>query len=50
MALGERRFEGLSRIYLGRILGRADPSQMDKAEESILQGIKIFDGLKTKPP
>jgi tetratricopeptide (TPR) repeat protein len=41
-------FAGLSRSYLGRILGRADPPQSDKAEESILQGIKILDELKIK--
>jgi len=45
----EKSNEGSSRIFLGRILGKRDPSQSDKAEESILQGIKILDELKIKP-
>jgi tetratricopeptide (TPR) repeat protein len=45
----EKSNEGSSRIFLGRILGKRDPSQNDKAEESILQGIKILDELKLRP-
>ena len=41
--------EGVSWIELGRIIGRTDESQIDKAEEHILQGMKILDELKTKP-
>jgi len=38
-----------SGIYLGRILGKADISQGKKAEECILQGIKVLDEEKMKP-
>ena len=38
--------EGLAWMLLGRTLGKADKSQINKAEECILQGIKILDGLR----
>jgi tetratricopeptide (TPR) repeat protein len=45
----EKHSEGLSWILLGRILGRRETSQTDKAEECIFQGMKISDELKLKP-
>jgi len=45
----EKQLEGVSRLFLGRILGKAEESQYGKAKECILQGIKIFDKLKLKP-
>jgi len=45
----ERQQEGLARIHLGRALVKKDPSQHDKAEKHILQGIKILEELKIKP-
>jgi class 3 adenylate cyclase/tetratricopeptide (TPR) repeat protein len=45
----ERNIEGESRISLGRILGKVELSKRDKAEESILQGIKILEELKLRP-
>ena len=36
-------------IWLGRILGRRDPSRRDEAEEDVLRGIKILEKLKSKP-
>ena len=45
----EKHIEGASWIWLGRILGKTDPSQTDKAEECILKGIKILDEMKIKP-
>jgi len=45
----EKHVEGASGIYLGRILGKADISQGKKAEECILQGIKVLDEEKMKP-
>jgi len=44
-----RIMESRSRIWLGRILGKKDKSQANKAEESILQGIKVLDEIKYKP-
>jgi tetratricopeptide (TPR) repeat protein len=44
----EKLMEGRSWILLGRILGRTETPQIDKAEECILQGIKILDELKLK--
>ncbi len=40
---GEKQHEGLSRILLGRILGKEDISQSDKAENYVLEGIKILE-------
>jgi tetratricopeptide (TPR) repeat protein len=40
--------EGTVWILLGRIFGKADQPQVDKAEESYLQGIKILEELKIK--
>jgi len=45
----EKPQEAASRILLGRILGKADISQADKAEECILQGISIYDQLRLRP-
>jgi class 3 adenylate cyclase/tetratricopeptide (TPR) repeat protein len=45
----EKHLEGASWTWLGRILGKTDPSQSDKAEECILKGIKILDEMKIKP-
>jgi tetratricopeptide (TPR) repeat protein len=45
----EKGVEGISRIWLGRILSKTDPSQRDKSEESILQGIQILEPLQIKP-
>jgi tetratricopeptide (TPR) repeat protein len=44
----EKGIEGWSWIGLGRILGRTETSQIDKAEEYILRGMKILDELKIK--
>jgi len=41
--------EGISKIWLGRILVKAETSQAGKWEEHILQGIKICNELKIKP-
>jgi class 3 adenylate cyclase/tetratricopeptide (TPR) repeat protein len=42
--------EGLSWIFLGRVLVKTDKSQCGKAEECILQGIKLCDEYKMRPP
>ena len=34
---------------MGRILGKTDPSQSDKAEECIVKGIKILEEMNIKP-
>jgi tetratricopeptide (TPR) repeat protein len=46
---GEKHLEGASWIWLGRMLGKTDPSQSDKAEGCILKGIKILDEMNIKP-
>ena len=46
---GEREFEGLSRIEMGRILSRPQKPQFDEAEISITQGIKILEELQGNP-
>ena len=45
----ERHQEGLSRIWMGRILGKKAPSKSIEAKKSITQGIKILEELKTRP-
>jgi tetratricopeptide (TPR) repeat protein len=45
----EKWAEGFVWILLGRIFGKAKKSQDDKAEECILQGIKILNELQLKP-
>jgi tetratricopeptide (TPR) repeat protein len=45
----EKHLEGASWTWLGRILGKTDPSQSDKAEACILKGIKILDEMNVKP-
>ena len=45
----ERSVEGTLWILLGKIIGETDPSQTEKAEEYILQGMKILDDLKMRP-
>jgi len=45
----ERSEEGVTKLYLGRILGRARKPQYAKAEKCILDGIRILDELKLKP-
>ncbi len=44
----EKQYEAISRMWLGRILGKAEASTGD-GEEYILQGIKICNELKIKP-
>jgi tetratricopeptide (TPR) repeat protein len=45
----ERWIEGLSWTSLGRILGKKEPTEIDRAEEYILKGIKMLEELKIKP-
>ena len=45
----EKLLEGRSWILLGRITGRTETPQIHRAEEYILQGMKILDELKLKP-
>lgn len=44
----EKGVEGLSRIWLGRILGKENPMQIERPEEFILKGIEIQKGLGAK--
>jgi tetratricopeptide (TPR) repeat protein len=43
LTTGYKMSEGESRILLGRVLGKEDMSQSAKAEEYILEGIKILE-------
>jgi class 3 adenylate cyclase/tetratricopeptide (TPR) repeat protein len=45
----ERYCEGLSWLQLGRTVGKMEKSSIEKAEEYILQGMKILGELETKP-
>jgi class 3 adenylate cyclase/tetratricopeptide (TPR) repeat protein len=45
----EKYFEGEAWLQLGRTVGKMEESQIDKAEEYILQGMKMLDDLETKP-
>ncbi|MFC1856911.1 adenylate/guanylate cyclase domain-containing protein [Thermodesulfobacteriota bacterium] len=45
----EKGNEGISRIWLGRILSKTDSSRRNEAKESILKGIEILETLKLRP-
>ena len=45
----EKFGEGQSWIWMGRIVGRSDPSRKDKAEQYILRGINILEKMELKP-
>jgi tetratricopeptide (TPR) repeat protein len=45
----QKFFEGVSWLQLGRTLGKMEGSQLCKAEEYILKGMKILEELETKP-
>ena len=47
--MNENHREGQSKIWLGRIIGKKDPSQCNMAEEYILQGMNILEQLRIKP-
>ncbi len=44
----EKHIEGWSWLLLGRILGKTEPLEINKAEECILKGIEICKELKIK--
>jgi tetratricopeptide (TPR) repeat protein len=46
---GEKMIEGISLATQGRILGKMDPSHLEKAEESIRRGMTVLENMKTKP-
>jgi tetratricopeptide (TPR) repeat protein len=46
---GNRMYAGPATVALGTVVGKAEPSQSVKAEEYILQGIKMIEELKIKP-
>jgi class 3 adenylate cyclase/tetratricopeptide (TPR) repeat protein len=45
----EKWNEGYSLILLGRIIAKSDPSQYNRAEKSILEGIDILKSLQSRP-
>jgi tetratricopeptide (TPR) repeat protein len=45
----ERLFEGMSRIWLGRIMGRVGTVKATQGEKSTLRGIEILKELQLKP-
>jgi tetratricopeptide (TPR) repeat protein len=46
---GEKHIEGRSTIWQGRVLGKAEPSQVSLAEKYILNGMKLCEELKLMP-
>jgi hypothetical protein len=47
--LYDQQFQALSRVSLGRIIAKLKISEIEKAEDSILIGIKILEELKLRP-
>ena len=45
----ERHIIGLSRFWLGRAIARIDPTQIEAAEQQILQGISLLEELGLPP-
>ena len=41
----ERQMQGLSRVWLGRVIAKTDPTQIEAAEQQILQGISLLEEL-----
>jgi tetratricopeptide (TPR) repeat protein len=46
---GERDIEGRALAWQGRVLGKADVSQVAAAEERIQQGIRLLEEMKIRP-
>jgi tetratricopeptide (TPR) repeat protein len=46
---GDKMQKGRSMVAMGRVIGKAGPVQSTRAEEYIVQGIKILEELKLKP-
>ncbi|KPJ54543.1 MAG: hypothetical protein AMJ37_00495 [Dehalococcoidia bacterium DG_18] len=47
--INHKSYEAQSQVLIGRVLGKLDIPEIDKAEEHILQGIKITDEQQRKP-
>jgi tetratricopeptide (TPR) repeat protein len=47
---GEKWAEGMAWVCLGRVLGKSDRPQYEKAEECILHGIRHCDDVGMRPP
>jgi tetratricopeptide (TPR) repeat protein len=45
----EKHFEGFSWMLLGRPLGKMEESQLHRAEECLIEGMRILEELKLKP-
>jgi tetratricopeptide (TPR) repeat protein len=45
----ERLFEGMSRIWLGRIMGKMGTGKATHGEKETLRGIEILEDLQLKP-
>jgi tetratricopeptide (TPR) repeat protein len=45
----ERHIEGCSKIWLGRVLGKAETSQVTRAEEFIIHGMRLCEELSLRP-
>ncbi len=45
----EKGYEGVPWLQLGRIIGKTEKLQINKAEEYILKGMEMLDELKIKP-
>ena len=45
----KKQIEGLSSMLLGRALAKADASQADEAESSMLQGMEMLEALQLRP-
>ena len=47
--LGEEWIEAISLVFLGRIIGKSDPSRTGQAVEHIKQGLGILEGFSIRP-
>ena len=43
------QYFGLNKVWLGRILAKNQSQKFNTAEENIIKGIEILEGLKIKP-
>jgi tetratricopeptide (TPR) repeat protein len=46
----QQHYEGMVKIFLGRLVIEEDASQLAAAEQSIIEGMKMVEDLKIRPP
>ena len=48
LANNEKQLQGFSRAWLGRVLAKTDPTQIEAATQHLLQGISLLEELEIR--